>query len=254
MKKIMLFMLLLSVLLSACSCSNSTSTQPSSDFYEGFYETTENDDTEINNEQNFQTECSHNWIAANCTSPKKCSICNVTEGSPKGHNWSGRTCQSPQKCKNCGVTQGDVGSCKDNGKGKCKYCGKDLYLENIKNNLTVQLIIPRSGTDNCYFTIKYVNHTGSTIVLDEYASANGYLCNGPQADKFELSNNYEVSTGYYRSVIWEDRFDDRYYDMYLDSSSLGYTNIEINGKTIFIRFGTSGITQVGYSLNEIGVY
>lgn len=49
----------------------------------------------------------HNWIAANCTTAKTCSICGKTEGSALGHDWADATCTAPKTCKRTGCTATD---------------------------------------------------------------------------------------------------------------------------------------------------
>ena len=52
----------------------------------------------------------HTWVNANCTTPKKCSVCGVTEGTALGHNYASTvtkpTVDSPgyttHTCSHCG--------------------------------------------------------------------------------------------------------------------------------------------------------
>lgn len=197
----------------------------------------------------------HKYGTATCTAPSKCTVCGATNGSAAGHKWSNATCQTPKKCTTCGITEGNVGNCTDSGNGKCTYCGKDVFLNNIKNKLTVQLIVPSVGaSNNYYFQVKFVNHTGSPISLAYFTTANGKLCNNSEAKGYQLASGYEVTVPYYNALIPSERHDAKYKNMYLDNSSLANTTIEINGKTVHIKFGTNGITDIGYSLQEIGVY
>lgn len=219
--------------------------------------------------------CKHSWSTATCTEPAKCTLCSETKGAPLGHRftdatctsaskcnvcgiagatalghkWTNANCQSPKKCLTCGVVEGNKGSCVDSGNGKCQYCGTDIFLNNIKEKLKIQLIVPKVGADNnYYFQVKYVNHTGSTILLSSLATANGYLCYNLKAKNFELSDEYQIPVSYYNGVNTYKK------DMYLDNNSVANTTIEINGKTIHIKFGTQGITDIGYSLSDIDVY
>lgn len=48
----------------------------------------------------------HSWLAATCTAPKTCEICQQTEGEPLGHNWEEATCVTPKKCTRCHETEG----------------------------------------------------------------------------------------------------------------------------------------------------
>lgn len=74
----------------------------------------------------------HNWSPATCTTAKKCTICGKTEGNALGHSWAEATCSSPKKCSVCGITEGNVSSCIDNGNGYCKFCNKDIILNDFK--------------------------------------------------------------------------------------------------------------------------
>lgn len=51
-------------------------------------------------------QCEHEWIDANCTTPKTCSLCDDTEGEPIGHNWIAATCTAPETCSICGKYNG----------------------------------------------------------------------------------------------------------------------------------------------------
>lgn len=50
--------------------------------------------------------CKHEWIEADCTTPKTCSLCSETEGEAVGHKWLEATCTAPKTCRNCDVTEG----------------------------------------------------------------------------------------------------------------------------------------------------
>ncbi len=50
---------------------------------------------------------SHEWIEANCTSPRTCSKCGKTEGEPLGHKWKDADCTTPKTCSVCGETEGE---------------------------------------------------------------------------------------------------------------------------------------------------
>lgn len=53
----------------------------------------------------------HKWEEANCTYPKTCSECGVTEGEPlgdEGHVWQEATCEDPKTCEICGETEGET--------------------------------------------------------------------------------------------------------------------------------------------------
>lgn len=52
--------------------------------------------------------CEHEWIAANCISPKTCNLCEETEGEALGHTWQDATCAKAKTCSVCGVSEGEV--------------------------------------------------------------------------------------------------------------------------------------------------
>ena len=51
-------------------------------------------------------KCKHEWVAADCVTPKTCSKCQETEGAPLGHDWLAATCEEAKTCKVCGVVEG----------------------------------------------------------------------------------------------------------------------------------------------------
>lgn len=52
-------------------------------------------------------QCKHEWTDATCTSPQKCSKCNITNGQPISHTLSAATCQNPKQCTVCGAAEGE---------------------------------------------------------------------------------------------------------------------------------------------------
>lgn len=53
-------------------------------------------------------QCSHEWVEADCLTPKTCSKCQETEGEALGHSWTDATCAAPKTCENCGLTEGEA--------------------------------------------------------------------------------------------------------------------------------------------------
>jgi len=51
--------------------------------------------------------CDHNWVEADCDTPKTCSVCKATEGEALGHDYIDATTEAPKTCKNCGATDGE---------------------------------------------------------------------------------------------------------------------------------------------------
>lgn len=52
--------------------------------------------------------CEHEWAEADCVTPKTCTKCEETEGSPLGHSWMAATCEKAKTCENCGAVEGEV--------------------------------------------------------------------------------------------------------------------------------------------------
>lgn len=52
-------------------------------------------------------ECDHQWVAADCVTPKTCEKCQIAEGEAWGHTWQDASCESAKTCGVCGATEGD---------------------------------------------------------------------------------------------------------------------------------------------------
>ena len=52
--------------------------------------------------------CEHEWVEADCVTPKTCSLCGETEGEALGHTWVDATCTEPKTCSVCGETEGEA--------------------------------------------------------------------------------------------------------------------------------------------------
>lgn len=50
----------------------------------------------------------HDWVEADCDSPRTCKVCGETEGEPLGHTWAEATCVLPKTCEVCGATEGEA--------------------------------------------------------------------------------------------------------------------------------------------------
>ena len=73
--------------------------------------------------------CDHDWIDADCTSPKTCAKCHETRGDEKGHKWIDATCDTPKTCSECDKEQGkplehDWQDATCLAPITCKLCGK----------------------------------------------------------------------------------------------------------------------------------
>lgn len=73
--------------------------------------------------------CQHKqWNEADCTTPKTCAECGITEGEPLGHKWKESTCQAPKTCEVCQETEGTVAD-HSTHTGKCEYCSEYILDE-----------------------------------------------------------------------------------------------------------------------------
>lgn len=52
--------------------------------------------------------CKHEWIDADCTTPKTCELCDETEGEALGHKWLDATCTNAKVCRNCDEVDGEA--------------------------------------------------------------------------------------------------------------------------------------------------
>lgn len=53
-------------------------------------------------------QCKHEWVEANCVTPKTCSACGETEGEALPHTWVDADCAAPKTCSVCGETEGEA--------------------------------------------------------------------------------------------------------------------------------------------------
>ena len=53
-------------------------------------------------------ECDHQWVEADCLTPKTCEKCQATEGEALGHDFAPASCTAPETCTRCGETQGET--------------------------------------------------------------------------------------------------------------------------------------------------
>jgi hypothetical protein len=101
------------------------------------------------------------------------------------------------------------------------------------------LKIPSIGTTNAYASLVVANYTDSPITMPSKLGINGKLCNGSE---YQLGAGKSVTLTYYRAFIASQRYDKKYYDMYLDNNSIGYCVLEWNGTQYYAEYGVNGIT------------
>lgn len=147
MKKVIVWMLVLTLCLSLCACGKKTDDNASG-VTTGTTGGAENNTTGTTTSQNTEstqttqgTEATkpaedpkpteapkpttpahtHSWKAATCTAPKTCS-CGATEGAAAGHSWKAATCTAPKTCSKCGATEGSKAA--HSLTATCTMCGK----------------------------------------------------------------------------------------------------------------------------------
>lgn len=246
MKKL-LSMLLVALMVFSISGCNNENYDNGDQSYESSYND-QNDDYQNNDQQEQHV---HSFSSATCTEAAKCS-CGATNGAALGHKWKNATCQAAKTCTVCGVTEGNKAKHNMNGQGICNSCGKDVFLQFVKENVSLTLIVPSVGASNNYYCeVKFVNHTGYNMTLSRFVTANGKMCDNSQAKDYLLETDYSVKISFYRATIAEDRWNDKYKDMYLDNNSTATTSIKVNGRQAVIKFGTNGIIDVGNTINEV---
>lgn len=248
MKKILSILLIVLLLFATAGCTNETNDNVQHDNDNNYNVQSNNYDNEY---EEGQEQHVHSYSSATCTEPAKCS-CGVTNGNALGHKWKNATCQTPKSCTVCGVKEGNKSKHSMNGQGVCNTCGKDVFLEFVKENVSLNLIVPSVGASNNYYCeVKFVNHTGYNMTLSRFVTANGKMCDNSQAKDYTLETDYSVKISFYRATIAEDRWEDKYKDMYLDNNSTATTSIKVNGRQAVIKFGTNGIIDVGNKINEL---
>lgn len=163
-------------------------------------------------------------------SERTCHNCSRKETkkiSATGHKWIAATLTTPKTCSVCGMTD-----------------GKALGLS--KDDIDIRLIIPSVGTTNYYASVKITNKSDNPIFIPtNFYSFNGYLCTCHYTNSgsaFELAPNHHIKLDAYRSMIWSNRLDAKYRDMYLDNNSKGYVVIDYMGKQYYAEYGVDGIT------------
>lgn len=89
-------------------------------------------------------ECEHTFAEANCTTPKTCTACGVTEGKALGHSFADATCTAPKTCA-CGATEGEALG-HTFTQGKCETCqaAQPDYHAFADCNWTMSGVIPNT--------------------------------------------------------------------------------------------------------------
>ena len=144
----------------------------------------------------------HNYSEATYTSPKKCKICGVTEGSALKHDFADATCTSPKKCKICGVTEGsalkhDFADATCTEPKTCKICGATTGSV-LWHNYSVATCTTAAKCSRCGETNgKELGHNYKYISINsEYHKKVCTRCNDSTQNKHVMSNNTCTECGY----------------------------------------------------------
>ena len=84
----------------------------------------------------------HQWLPANCVTPKTCSVCGATEGNALSHNWIDATCTQAKMCSVCfrktGSPLGHTWPGNDHTKRMyCTVCGESNGVTEVPIQNTV---------------------------------------------------------------------------------------------------------------------
>ena len=153
-------------------------------------------------------QCQHEWLPADCTTPKICSLCNETEGEPAGHNWEDATCTAPKTCTICRSTEGErlphtwIEANYQDPKS-CSGCsiteGKPLEADFEKYGLTINMqenkhYYSKSESASSYSATEpyaYIIHCNNDI--SQQITAETYICD---YRIFESDANHPAKEGY----------------------------------------------------------
>ncbi len=120
----------------------------------------------------------HLWKDANCTEPKTCQSCGMTEGEALGHDWKEATCTAPETCSVCEETQGEVVSHAFNtytksAEAKCEVNAKETASCDYGCGTTDTRDIEGTALTHSFT----YSASGNTITAE---CANGENCPNPQ--------------------------------------------------------------------------
>lgn len=148
----------------------------------------------------------HNYSAATCTTPRKCS-CGATDGSALGHKWIGATCKVPKTCGVCNIKEGNVSEHVIEN-GLCKFCKETIVV--LPENLDV--------------TKTYVHISE----IDDFELENVYYRDIIKVDTIFFSENSHIGE---RGLFSSNQYDYTEHD----------TKISYEGKEYYYFLGGVGI-------------
>ncbi len=224
----LLIILMITFLLIATACDTLLPFEVNDDIDESGATAVESNGEETSESR--ETEHTHNWKPATCSTPKKCSKCGTTSGSAAGHSWQAATCSSPKKCSKCGTTSGSAAghswqAATCSSPKTCSKCGttSGTPLGHTWSGKTCSVcsatISMYSGTkapDFGYALKTYVSPTAITSSMYFYDNFT-LNANDEPSDCFEIYDNLLSACGY----TLRDSFETDYGDtvlMYYNSS------------------------------------
>ena len=105
--------------------------------------------------------CKHNWEDATCTTPKKCTVCDETEGTELGHRWQEATCTESKLCTVCQMSEGEpLGHSEGEKCSRCGYVDTNLAIEKAKKTIHIygiDLDMDSAGGVDTYITWENVS-------------------------------------------------------------------------------------------------
>ena len=106
-----------------------------------------------------QPECEHQWSKPTCTSAGVCSICGEEKDETVDHDWIPADCVTPKHCKKCTLTVGSATGHNYGADQKCESCGETnpLYVQRF----TYKLNSDATG----YVLYSCGNYQGDTAVI-----------------------------------------------------------------------------------------
>ncbi len=152
----------------------------------------------------------HNWLDATCTTPKTCSICNMTEGKALGHlydfecsenckrcnmpredeaphDWLDATCTTPMICQKCHKTEGEALGhewldATYDAPRTCIYCGTTegeplekptITLRNYREYISIGSQTKISVVDYSIDEFDIVIENEDILSIDEFGNVTG---------------------------------------------------------------------------------
>ena len=147
--------------------------------------------TEVTNQMSVVIPAGHTWVAADCDTPKTCSVCQATEGEALGHTWVDANCVTPKTCSVCQATEGEaLGHTYTNGYCTCGDFDLTntvtIYFENNWLWTDVKVYYWYGDANNswpgvkCEVVGKLNGHDLYSIIVPKYAD--GFVINGVKND------------------------------------------------------------------------